>query len=156
MVGRFGPGVRALIQRVREARVEVDGRVTGSVGSGMLVYLGIARTDTENDADYLVDKLVGLRIFPDDSGKMNRNIREAAGGLLVVSQFTLYADVRRGRRPSFDAAAGREQALTLYDYFVSAARATGVSVGTGVFQAMMQVHLVNDGPVTIMVDSAEK
>lgn len=148
--------MRALVQRVREARVEVAGQVTGAIAAGLLVLLGITKTDTRNEADYLVDRIVGLRIFPDSYRKMNCNIRDASGSLLLVPQFTLYADCRRGRRPSFDAAAPPEQAETLYDYFVAAARATGVPVETGVFQASMQVHLINDGPVTIMVDSAEK
>jgi D-tyrosyl-tRNA(Tyr) deacylase len=148
--------MRVVVQRVTEARVEVAGEVTGSIGTGLLVFIGIAKTDTPEDADYLVDKLAGIRIFPDENGKMNHNIRDCGGSLLLVSQFTLYADCRRGRRPSFDLAAPREQALALYDYFVSAARATGVPVATGVFQAMMDVHLVNDGPVTILLDTAER
>jgi D-aminoacyl-tRNA deacylase len=148
--------MRALIQRVGEARVEVEGQVTGSVGTGLVVFIGIAATDTEKEADYLVDRIAGIRIFPDANRKMNCNIRDAGGALLLVPQFTLYADCRRGRRPSFDSAAPPAQAQALYDYFVAAARATGVPVATGVFQAAMQVHLVNDGPVTIMVDSAEK
>jgi len=148
--------MRLLIQRVKEARVEVSGQVTGTIGQGMVGLIGIAGTDTEKDADYLVDKLVHIRIFPDENRKMNLDIRDAGGGLLLISQFTLYADMRRGRRPSFDLAAGREQAAALYDYFVETARATGVPVATGVFQAAMEVYLINDGPVTIMVDSAEK
>ena len=148
--------MRMLIQRVKEARVEVSGQLIGTIGKGLLVLIGIARTDSQNEVAYLVEKLAGLRIFPDENGKMNRNIREAGGALLLVSQFTLYADCRRGRRPGFDAAARAEQAAGLYEAFVEAARATGVPVATGVFQAMMEVHLVNDGPVTIMVDSADK
>lgn len=148
--------MRALIQRVQEARVEVAGEVTGAIRTGLLVFVGITGTDTRNDADYLVDRITGLRIFPDCYRKMNLNIRDASGSLLLVPQFTLYAGTRRGRRPSFDAAAPPEQAGALFGYFVEAARATGVPVGTGVFQAYMQVHLINDGPVTIMVDSAEK
>jgi D-aminoacyl-tRNA deacylase len=148
--------MRALIQRVTEARVEVGGQVTGSVGTGLLVFVGIAGPDTEKEADYLVDRIVGLRIFPDMQRKMNCDIRQAGGALLLVPQFTLYADCRRGRRPSFDAAAPPDRAQALYSYFVAAARATGVPVSTGVFQASMRVQLVNDGPVTIMVDSAEK
>jgi D-tyrosyl-tRNA(Tyr) deacylase len=148
--------MRILIQRVTEGRVEIGGEVIANIGSGLVVFLGIAGTDTGKEADYLVDKLAGLRIFPDRFGKMNLNIREAGGALLVVSQFTLYADCRRGRRPSFDRAAGRDHAMTLYEYFLAAARATGVPVAAGVFQAHMMVRLVNDGPVTIMVDSADK
>lgn len=148
--------MRILIQRVSEARVEVNGTVSGNIGPGMLVFLGVAASDSEREAEYLVDKVSGLRIFPDDSGKMNRNILQTGGGLLVVPQFTLYADCRRGRRPSFDLAAGRDQALALYEHFIVTARARGLAVATGVFQAHMTVSLVNDGPVTIMIDSAEK
>ena len=145
--------MRMLIQRVKQARVEVDGKVTGEIGVGLLVFLGIARTDTAKEAGYLLDKLVGLRIFADAGGKMNLNLADAGGALLIVSQFTLYADCRKGRRPGFDSAAPPEQAKTLYDHFVESARRTGARVETGVFQASMQVHLVNDGPVTIIVDS---
>lgn len=145
--------MRAVIQRVSEARVEVDGLVAGAIEHGLLVLLGIARTDTQADADYLVNKLAGLRIFPDESGKMNRDIVESGGGLLVISQFTLYGDCRKGRRPSFDLAAPPEQAKALYDYFVGTARGRLPKVEAGVFQAMMAVHLVNDGPVTIVCDS---
>lgn len=147
--------MRSLIQRVTEARVLVGGQVTGSIGTGLLIFIGIAAADRNADADYLVDRIIGMRIFADHNGKMNLNIRQAGGALLLVPQFTLYADCRRGRRPGFDAAAPRDHAEALYNYFVEAARATGVPVATGVFQATMQVHLVNDGPVTIMVDSAE-
>jgi D-aminoacyl-tRNA deacylase len=142
-----------VVQRVKLARVKVDGEVTGEIGSGLLVFLGIAKTDTEKEADYLLDKLVGLRIFGDEQQKMNRNIIDAGGALLVVSQFTLYGDCRKGRRPSFDLAAPPEQARTLYNYFIQAARQTQVPIETGVFQASMQVELVNDGPVTIIIDS---
>lgn len=148
--------MRAVIQRVQQARVEVDGVVTGSIGHGLLVLLGIAKTDSEREADYLVDKALGLRIFPDEAGKMNRSIREAGGSLLLVSQFTLYGDCRKGRRPSFDLAAGPQQASQLYHYFVDRARQTGIPVATGTFQATMQVHLVNDGPVTIICDTADR
>ena len=128
----------------------------GSIRTGLLVFLGVSRTDTFEDADYLAEKLLGLRIFPDDDGKMNRNVREAGGSLLIVSQFTLYGDCRKGRRPSFDQAAPPERAQDLYNYFVESARRGPVPVETGVFQAMMQVHIVNDGPVTILIDSAER
>lgn len=145
--------MRVVIQRVKQARVEVDGRISGSIGPGLLLLLGIARTDSETDARYLVEKVLHLRIFPDDEGKMNRDISEAGGSLLVVSQFTLYGDCRKGRRPSFDLAARPEQAARLYEYFVNTALKSNLPVETGVFQASMQVHLVNDGPVTVICDS---
>jgi D-tyrosyl-tRNA(Tyr) deacylase len=148
--------MKLVIQRVSEASVTVDQAVSGSIGTGLLVLLGIAKGDTEEDANYLLDKLLGLRIFPDENGKMNRNIQEARGSLLVVSQFTLYADCRRGRRPSFDAAAPPEQAQALYTYFLEAAKRGPVPVECGIFQASMQVRLINEGPVTILIDSAEK
>jgi D-tyrosyl-tRNA(Tyr) deacylase len=122
----------------------------------LLVLIGISREDTHAEADYMLDKVLGLRIFPDESGKMNRNIVEAGGALLLVSQFTLYGDCRKGRRPSFDRAAPPQQAQTLYEYFVDAARQGAVPVETGVFQAAMEVHLVNDGPVTILLDSDDR
>jgi D-tyrosyl-tRNA(Tyr) deacylase len=148
--------MRILVQRVTEARVTVAENTVAAVGRGLLVFLGIAKTDTMADADYLVEKLLGLRIFPDDAGKMNRNVSQAGGRLLVVSQFTLYADCRRGRRPSFDTAAPPEQASTLYNYFVESVAKSQVSVESGVFQAHMQVTLSNDGPVTILIDSGER
>lgn len=148
--------MRMVVQRVSEACVKVDGETAGSIGKGLLVLLGVARGDAERDADFLAEKTAGLRIFPDDEGKMNRNVTEAGGAVLVVSQFTLYGDVRKGRRPSFDQAAPPEDAKRLYEYFVEALRARGLHVETGVFQAMMQVHLVNDGPVTILCDSPER
>lgn len=132
------------------------GTTAGSIGTGLLVFLGVGRSDTPADADYLVAKLAGLRIFPDAAGKMNLSVREAGGALLVISQFTLYADCRKGRRPGFDDAAPSGAARALYEYFVAAAGRTGVPVGTGVFQAEMNVHLVNAGPVTIWIDSAER
>ena len=145
--------MRLVIQRVIEARVTVSNDTVGSIRKGLLVLLGISRADTTADADRLLEKLLTLRIFPDDAGKMNRNVAESGGALLIVSQFTLYGDCRKGRRPSFDQAAPPEQAQALYRYFVEAARRSPVPVETGVFQAMMQVHLVNDGPVTILIDS---
>ena len=148
--------MRLVVQRVTEARVTVSSSTTGSIGTGLLVFLGVSRTDTVEDADYLTGKLLGLRIFPDADGKMNRNVLEAGGSLLIVSQFTLYGDCRKGRRPSFDRAAPPEQAQDLYNYFVESAKQGPVPVETGVFQAMMQVHIVNDGPVTILMDSAER
>jgi len=148
--------MRLVIQRVREASVTVNNSTTGSIQTGLLVFLGVSRTDTVEDADYLTGKLLGLRIFPDADGKMNRNVQEAGGSLLIVSQFTLYGDCRKGRRPSFDQAAPPDQAQDLYNYFVESAKRGPVPVETGVFQAMMQVHIVNDGPVTILIDSAER
>ena len=147
--------MRLVIQRVKEARVTVNHVAAGSIETGLLVFLGVSRTDTIEDADYLTGKLLGLRIFPDEDGKMNRNVQEAGGSLLIVSQFTLYGDCRKGRRPSFDQAAPPDQAQDLYNYFVESAKRGPVPVETGVFQAMMQVHIVNDGPVTILIDSAE-
>jgi len=134
----------------------VNNGTTGSIRTGLLVFLGVSRTDTVEDADYLTGKLLGLRIFSDEDGKMNRDVREAGGSLLIVSQFTLYGDCRKGRRPSFDQAAPPEQAQDLYNYFVESAKRGPVPVETGVFQAMMQVHIVNDGPVTILMDSAQR
>jgi D-tyrosyl-tRNA(Tyr) deacylase len=148
--------MRLVIQRVTEARVTVSNGTAGSIRTGLLVFLGVSRTDTVEDADYLTGKLLGLRIFPDEDGKMNRNLQQAGGSLLIVSQFTLYGDCRKGRRPSFDRAAPPEQAQDLYNYFVESAKRGPVPVETGVFQAMMQVHIVNDGPVTILMDSAER
>lgn len=148
--------MRLVVQRVREARVTVEGSTVGAIRTGLLALIGISRLDTIADADYLVDKLIGLRIFPDEHGKMNLNVREAGGCLLLVSQFTLYGDCRRGRRPSFDQAAPPEQAQALYDHFVARARQGPVPVETGVFQASMLVHLLNDGPVTILIDSADR
>jgi D-tyrosyl-tRNA(Tyr) deacylase len=143
-----------VVQRVSEAHVEVGGEVVGAIGRGLLVLVGVAKPDTPADADYLADKVSGLRIFPDQDGKMNRSVLEAGGALLVISQFTLYGDCRKGRRPSFDMAAGAEQARTLYERFLDACRARSVPVQSGVFQASMAVHLVNDGPVTIICESA--
>jgi D-tyrosyl-tRNA(Tyr) deacylase len=150
--------MRLVVQRVKAARVTVDNSTTGSITTGsiqagMVVMIGIARPDTPADADYLLDKILGLRIFPDETGRMNRNIVESGGCLLLVSQFTLYGDCRKGRRPSFDRAAPPDQAQVLYDYFVRAARGGPVPVETGIFQATMEVHLINDGPVTILLDS---
>ncbi|MBI1896589.1 MAG: D-tyrosyl-tRNA(Tyr) deacylase [Acidobacteria bacterium] len=145
--------MRALLQRVTEARVEVAGRTVGQIGAGLLVLLGIARTDTRADADYLVGKVLGLRIFEDGQGKMNLAVQEVNGALLVVPQFTLYGDCRKGRRPDYAAAAPPELARDLYEYFVERARAQSIVVETGMFQAKMSVSLVNDGPVTLSCDS---
>jgi D-tyrosyl-tRNA(Tyr) deacylase len=146
--------MRALVQRVSEARVRVDGEIRGEIGAGLLVLLGVAKTDTEADSRFVAEKVVHLRIFSDDAGKMNRSVLDTGGALLVVSQFTLYGDCRKGRRPSFDQAAPAEQARSLYERFVAAARARGVHVETGVFQADMAVSLTNDGPVTLIVESS--
>jgi D-tyrosyl-tRNA(Tyr) deacylase len=145
--------MRLVIQRVREARVDVDGRCCGSIQAGLLVLVAVAKSDTAGDADYLAQKLLGLRIFPDQEGKMNRSVVDAGCSLLVISNFTLYGDCSKGRRPSFDLAAGPEQARSLYDYFVEKLRGATVPVETGVFQAAMDVHLVNDGPVTLLCES---
>jgi D-aminoacyl-tRNA deacylase len=145
--------MRAVVQRVSRCRVTVAGNVVGEIGVGLLVLLGVSKTDNEAAADYLVEKIIGLRIFEDAEGKMNLSVQDAGGAVLVVSQFTLYGDVRRGKRPSFDAAARPEEAKRLYEYFVSKVRAAGLHCETGQFQAMMEVELVNSGPVTIMVDS---
>jgi D-tyrosyl-tRNA(Tyr) deacylase len=147
--------MRAVVQRVSRARVTVGDDVVGEIGTGLLVLLAVAREDTEADANYLADKVVGLRIFEDGDGKMNQGVREAGGSVLTVSQFTLYGDVRRGKRPSFDAAAQPEKARTLYEYFVERIRAAGLRCETGRFQEMMQVELFNDGPVTILLDSSK-
>jgi D-aminoacyl-tRNA deacylase len=148
--------MRAVLQRVREASVIVNDSTVASIRTGIVLLLGVTKSDTPADADYLLDKVLELRIFPDEAGKMNRNIREAGGSLIVVSQFTLYADCRKGRRPSFDQAAPPEQAQSLYNYFVESARRGPVPVETGVFQAHMEVHIVNQGPVTIILDSADR
>jgi len=145
--------MRALIQRVTRASVEIDGVIAGEIGPGLLVFLGIARSDSSHDVDYLVNKIVDLRIFEDPNGKMNLSVRETGGGLLIVSQFTLYGDCRKGRRPSFDQAARPEAAKPLYEEFLTKVQATGLLVQTGVFQATMQISLVNDGPVTLLCES---
>ena len=145
--------MRAVVQRVRSARVTVDGAVVGEIGKGLLVLLGITHGDSSERADWLAEKVVGLRIFEDDAGKMNRSLDEVGGAMLIVSQFTLYGDYRKGRRPSFVEAAPPEVAVPLYEGFIRAVQALGVTVGTGRFGAMMQVELVNDGPVTLIIDA---
>jgi D-tyrosyl-tRNA(Tyr) deacylase len=145
--------MRAVVQRVSRAKVVVNGEITGQIGMGVLVLLGIGREDARADAAYLAEKICGLRIFGDDHGKMNRSPLEAGGGVLAVSQFTLFGDVRRGKRPSFDAAAPPEQARGLYEFFVERIRESGLRCETGRFQEVMQVELVNEGPVTILLDS---
>ncbi len=147
--------MRAVIQRVSRARVTVSGDIAGEIGRGLLVLLGVGKEDTRADADYLVEKAIGLRIFEDQEGKMNLSVSDITGALLVVSQFTLYGDVRRGKRPSFDAAAPPQPAHELYEYFVEKIRAAGLRCETGRFQETMQVELVNEGPVTILLDSAK-
>jgi len=147
--------MRAVIQRVTRAKVTVDGEVIGEIGNGLVVLLGIARDDTKVEAAYLVDKIANLRIFDDEDGKMNLSVKDAGGALLIISQFTLYGDVRRGLRPSWIDAAPPEVARPLYDFFVRQAHSTVDDVATGKFQAMMQVELVNDGPVTILLDSSK-
>jgi D-tyrosyl-tRNA(Tyr) deacylase len=145
--------MRALLQRVSQARVTVDASVVGEIGAGLLILLGVAKPDTAASAEFLVDKIMNLRIFPDTAGKMNLSLLDTGGALLVVSQFTLYGDCRKGRRPGFDAAAPAEQARALYETFVAVARRSGLRVETGVFQAHMDVALVNDGPVTLMLET---
>lgn len=145
--------MRIVLQRVARASVEVAGETVGSIERGLLVFVGVQRADTRTQADFLADKTLNLRIFSDDAGKMNRNVTEAGGAILVVSQFTLYGDCRKGRRPSFDEAAPPDQARSLYDYFVERLRARELVVETGLFQASMQVSLINDGPVTFILDS---
>lgn len=145
--------MRAVVQRVSSGRVEVDGEVTGRVEHGLVVYLGVAADDGESDVAYTADKIATLRIFRDEADKMSRSVEDVGGGVLVVSQFTLFGDVRKGRRPSFDGAAPPELAEQRYEQLCSRLRARGLSVGTGRFRAMMDVHTVGDGPVTILLDS---
>src|SRR5450432_3062314 len=145
--------MRAVIQRVTRAQVSVDGEVCGKIDHGILVLLGIGKSDTQADADDLSEKIAGLRIFEDENGKMNLSVVDVGGSLLAVSQFTLYGDVRRGKRPSFDDAAIPEPARRLYEFFVPQFQAAGLRCATGGFQEMMQVERVNDGPVTILLDS---
>jgi D-tyrosyl-tRNA(Tyr) deacylase len=145
--------MRAVLQRVKEASVSVDGQVVGAIGPGLLVLLGVGKGDTEADVDFMVDKVPGLRIFEDDAGKMNRSLFDGSKQLLAVSQFTLYADTRKGRRPSFIDAMPPDEAKRLYALFCERCRAAGLTVAEGVFAADMKVALVNDGPVTILLDS---
>jgi D-tyrosyl-tRNA(Tyr) deacylase len=152
--------MRAVVQRVSRAKVTVIDRtnhewISGEIGLGLLVLLGVAHEDTEADATYLAEKIAGLRIFEDVDGKMNRSVQDAGGSVLAVSQFTLYGDVRRGKRPSFDAAAQPDHARRLYEFFVERIRAAGLRCETGRFQEIMQVELVNEGPVTILLDSGK-
>jgi len=148
--------MRAVVQRVSRARVVVAGQTVGDIRNGLLVLLGVAADDSESDAEYLAEKICTLRIFEDAEGKMNLDVAQTAGAMLAVSQFTLYGDVRRGRRPSFDAAARPERARELYQLFVEQVRQRGLRCETGQFQAEMQVELVNQGPVTILLDSRKQ
>ena len=145
--------MRAVIQRVKEAKVEVKGGTVGAIGPGLLVLLGVGKDDTEKDCDYLAGKVTHLRVFSDDKGLMNRSLLETGGAVLVVSQFTLWGDCRKGRRPSFVRAAQPDLARALYEHFISLLRGNGLSVATGIFQEMMDVHLINDGPVTLILES---
>jgi D-tyrosyl-tRNA(Tyr) deacylase len=147
--------MRAVIQRVKTARVEVDGRTVGEIGPGLLIFLGVGEGDSEEDSDYLAKKIAHLRIFSDDQSLMNLSLMEVGGKALVVSQFTLWADCRKGRRPSFTRAARPEKAKQLYHHFIGVLRENGLQVATGEFQEMMEVHLINDGPVTLLLDSSK-
>ncbi len=145
--------MRAVVQRVKQAWVEVQGGRAGTIGKGLLVYLGVAASDQQSDLDYICEKVAGMRIFEDDAGKMNLSLEEAGGSLLVVSQFTLYGDCRKGRRPSFSDAGPPEEAKALYDLAVARWRDSGILVETGIFREKMQVYSINDGPVTLLLDS---
>ena len=144
--------MRALVQRVKKGSVTIDGKVNGAVEQGLVILLGVTHTDTEKDADFVADKCVDLRIFEDENGKMNKSLEDIGGSILLVSQFTLYAATRKGRRPSFDAAARPEYAEVLYEYFIRKLRSRGITVETGIFGADMQVEIHNDGPVTMLVE----
>jgi D-aminoacyl-tRNA deacylase len=148
--------MRAVVQRVSRSQVTVNGQITGQIGLGLLVLLGVGDDDTESDANYLAEKIRGLRVFEDAQGKMNHSVEDVRGGVLAVSQFTLYGDVRRGKRPSFGAAAPPQKARQLYELFVKQLRAAGLRCETGRFQEMMSVELVNEGPVTILLDSGKE
>lgn len=147
--------MRAVVQRVKESSVTIDNEITGKIGKGLLVLLGVSQKDTDKDAGYLSEKIVNLRIFEDENGKMNKSLLETGGEMLVVSQFTLLGDCRKGRRPSFIEAAGPEKANELYEIFVNQVRLKGVLVQTGRFRAMMDVSLINDGPVTLIVENKQ-
>ena len=148
--------MRAVVQRVSEASVQIDSQVIGRIGRGLLVLLGISISDTKDEAEFLSEKIVNLRIFSDEAGKFAFSVQDIQGEILVVSQFTLYSDTRKGRRPSFTEAAGIDTALPLYEYFVACVKRHQVPVATGQFQATMAVHLVNDGPVTLVIDSERR
>ena len=147
--------MRAVIQRVKNARVEVSGRITGEIGKGLLIFLGVGDEDSEKDCEYLADKIANLRIFPDENDLMNLSSLDIGVDMLVVSQFTLWGDCRKGRRPSFAKAARPERAKELYEFFIGALKKTGLKIAAGEFQEMMDVYLINDGPVTILLDSSK-
>ncbi len=148
--------MRAVVQRVNSARVEVDRQTVGEIGSGLLVYLGVGEDDTDKDLEYMAGKVAGLRIFPDDAGAMNRSLQEVSGSALVISQFTLFGDVRKGRRPSFNKSMEPDMANQMYERFAKRLDEMGINTGQGVFGAMMNVHSINDGPVTILLDSKKQ
>lgn len=148
--------MRALLQRVLQAKIVVDGQTVGAIGPGLLVFLGVGKGDTPAEADYLLEKIINLRIFQDEKGLMNRNLLDLGYSLLVASQFTLFADTRRGRRPSFEQAASPQLARELYEYFLERAKRSGIVVQSGVFQAHMEISLTNAGPVTIWIDTLDK
>ncbi len=148
--------MKAVVQRVRKSSVVVDKKIVSDIGAGLMVLLGIQGDDTQKDADFLVEKIINLRIFEDDTGKMNISLKDINGELLVVSQFTLLADCKKGRRPSYIKAAPPEKANALYEYFVSRAKDLGIATKSGVFQAMMDVSLINQGPVTLLLDTKQK
>jgi D-tyrosyl-tRNA(Tyr) deacylase len=148
--------LRAVVQRVKKARVEIEGRVVGEIEKGLLIFLGIGEEDSGRDCEYLVNKIINLRIFPDEKDLMNLSLMDRGGSALVVSQFTLWGDCRKGRRPSFAKAARHNKARDLYEYFIAVMRNKGVNAETGEFQEMMDVHLINDGPVTLLLDSSKK
>jgi D-aminoacyl-tRNA deacylase len=146
--------MRAVVQRVARAKVEAEGRLTGQIGKGLLIFLGVGNGDTPQEAEYLLEKILNLRIFEDAEGKLNLSLKDIGGELMVISQFTLYADCRKGRRPSFTAAAPPEEAKALYEYFLEKAKVAGIPAAAGVFQSHMEVELVNSGPVTILLDTS--
>ncbi len=148
--------MRAVVQRTTGSRVSVNGKTVGEIGNGLTVLWGVRHGDTEKDAAYLVDKIINMRVFEDDRQKLNLSLLDVQGELLLISQFTLYGDMKKGRRPSFDEAAGNEEAQPLYEYAVAYARAQGISVATGIFGADMKVEILNDGPVTILLDSEKR
>ena len=148
--------MRAVVQRVKEAKVEVNGRITGEIGQGLLIFLGVGEEDTDKECEFLGNKIINLRVFPDENDLMNLSLQDIKGSVLVVSQFTLWGDCRKGRRPSFVKAANPEKARVLYEKFIEILKERGVCVESGEFQAMMEVYLINDGPVTLLLDSDKK